>query len=73
MVVDTVQKAEKLTAEIERDILQLGKLIGDCDTREEADKIWKDIAGIVPAGPEMASQIWDYAVDWKKVRWKDKI
>jgi hypothetical protein len=69
---ERLKKASKLTGEIDWDIMQLAELIENADSWSEADKIFKDIEGILPIGKALASDIWDYMVDWDKVKWKEK-
>lgn len=63
--------AKTLTAKIDEILEELGQLIETAETEKEADAIHLMIEKTSEYMiPKQISDIWDYLVDWKKVKWK---
>ena len=53
-------------------IMELGKLIENSESREEADEILETVSKVsYHLQPEQVDDIWGYLVDWNKVAWSD--
>ena len=61
-----------IVVSLEADLMKIAELIEETDSEEEADLIYKEVSRIIPAGDRIAHDMWDFMVDWKKVKWKEK-
>jgi len=72
MPYDKWVESRDLVAEINFNLMKLSELIEEAESEKEANLIEKEVRTIVPAGDTIAHDMWEWMVDWKNVRWKEK-
>jgi len=66
----SVREAKRLTGEILRDLDKIAIMVQNSTSRKEADALFSVLSETDVVD---ADAIWDYWIDWQKVKWKDVV